>query len=211
LLTALLDFIPGLAEEVDVGADFVVGGFACRGSNDEAAGIGVAGFADQAAEARAIFRGDNLARNAGVMNRWHVDEETARQGDVAGDACAFFAEGFLGDLDDYVLTGLQHFGNELRSARRAGATTLITAIVPGTAGATWTAFEAAAWASTAGRATGASTAITAAIVAAAVASTATEGALETRARITAADASGLARSEIVARGAGAARRPGLAG
>ena len=39
LLAALLDFVPGLAEEFDVGADFVVGGAASGGSNDEAAGI----------------------------------------------------------------------------------------------------------------------------------------------------------------------------
>jgi hypothetical protein len=41
-----------------------------------------------------------------VMNRGHVDEETAREGDVTGDARAFFAQRLFGDLDDYVLTGL---------------------------------------------------------------------------------------------------------
>src|SRR4029077_13821621 len=105
------------------------------------AGIGVAGFADEAAQAGAIFRGDNFARNAGVMKRRRVEQEKSRQSDVAGDASAFFAERFLGDLDHHVLTGLQHFGNQLRTARWAGASALITAIVPGAARAAGTAFE----------------------------------------------------------------------
>src|SRR5260370_1110530 len=36
LLAALFDFVPGFAEEIDVGANLVVGGAAGRGSNDEA-------------------------------------------------------------------------------------------------------------------------------------------------------------------------------
>jgi len=39
LLAALLDFVPGGAEEFDVGANFFVGGAAGRGAYDEAAGI----------------------------------------------------------------------------------------------------------------------------------------------------------------------------
>ena len=45
------------------------------------------------------------------MNRRHVDEETAREGYVTGDAGTLFAQRLFGDLDDYVLTGLEHFGN----------------------------------------------------------------------------------------------------
>src|SRR5262249_48325752 len=37
---------------------------------------------------------------------------------MAGDASAFLAERFLRDLHDDFLAGLQHFGNELRTARR---------------------------------------------------------------------------------------------
>src|SRR5260370_6992948 len=73
------------------------------------------------------------------MNRRHVNEETTRQSDVAGNARALFAERLLGDLDDDVLAGLQHFGNELRAARRTGTASLITTIMPGTAAGT--AFE----------------------------------------------------------------------
>src|SRR6266436_5266059 len=51
LFAALLDFVPGLAEELYVGANFVIGGPACSGSNDEASRIGAAGFTDQPTQA----------------------------------------------------------------------------------------------------------------------------------------------------------------
>src|SRR5712691_862143 len=111
----LLDFVPRFAEELDIGANFLVGGAAGSGANDEAARIGVAGFADKAAKPRTIFRGDNFARYPGVMDRGHVDEETAGKSNVAGDARTLLAERLLGDLDDDILTGLEHFGNELRT------------------------------------------------------------------------------------------------
>src|SRR6266436_4771809 len=135
------------------------------------------------------------------MNRGHIDQEAARQRDMAGDARALFAEGFLGNLDDNVLAGLEHFGDELRTARRARAATLVAAVMPG---ATGTAFET--W-STAGASTavGASaTAVrtaTAAIrasataISTAVASTAAERPLEARTRI-AADARGVSREVL---------------
>ena len=68
-------------------------------------------FADKTAETRTIFRAGDFARDADVVNRRHVDKEAARQSHVAGNARALLAEGFLGDLDDDFLTGLQHFGN----------------------------------------------------------------------------------------------------
>ena len=117
LFAALLDLEPSLAEEIDVGADFVVGSAASGGSNDEAAGIAGAGFTDQPAKARTILRGDNLARYARVMNRGHVDQEAAGQRDMTGDPRALLAQRFLGDLDDDFLTGLEHFRNELRPPR----------------------------------------------------------------------------------------------
>ena len=76
----------------------------------------MAGFTDQAAKARTIFRGKYFAGYAGVMNRGHVDQEAAGQSDVAGNACAFFAERLLGNLDDDFLAGLEHFRDELRTA-----------------------------------------------------------------------------------------------
>ena len=105
LLAALFDVVPGLAEELDIGANLVVSGATGSGSNDEAAGISTASFADEPAKARAILRTRDFARHADVINRRHVYEKTAGKRDVAGDARALFAERLLGDLDDDVLTG----------------------------------------------------------------------------------------------------------
>src|SRR5579859_3930283 len=94
LFVLVLDVIPGFSEELDVSANFVVGGAAGCGSNDEAAWKSAARFADQTAETRAIFRASDFARHADVVDRRHVDEEAARESDVAGDACALLAERF---------------------------------------------------------------------------------------------------------------------
>src|SRR5882724_7247976 len=117
------------------------------------------------------------------MNRGHIDQEAAGQRDMAGDARALFAEGFLGNLDDNLLASLEHFGDELRTARRARAATLVAAVMPG---ATGTAFET--W-STAG----ASTAVGAS--ATAVRTATAERPLEARTRI-AADARGVSREVL---------------
>jgi hypothetical protein len=143
------------------------------------------------------------------MNRGHVDEEAARKRYVAGDAGTFFAQRLLGDLDDDILTGLEHFGDELRTARRAGALVAAAVVTRTPAGAT---IEATVWAASGTSTTAAittATTVTAAIAASAVASTTAIRALETGARIAAADACGIARSEFFARGAGTARRSGF--
>jgi len=46
-----------------------------------------------------------------VMHSRHVNEETAGKRDVTRDARALFPERFFGDLDDDILTGLEHFGD----------------------------------------------------------------------------------------------------
>src|SRR5882724_8699241 len=202
LLAAFLDFVPGGAEKFDIGANLIVGGAACGGTHDEAAGIGASGFANETTKPRAIFRGDDFARDAGVMDGGHIDQEAARQRDVAGDARALFAERLLGDLDDDILAGLQHFGNKLRTARGTGTTTLIATVMPR---ATRAAFEtrSAAGASTAIRtaATRVWTATAgirapATAVAATVASATAERPLEARTRI-ATDSRGVTREIFV--------------
>src|ERR1700686_4202350 len=220
LLAALLDFVPGGAEEFDVGANFFVGGATSRGAHDEAAGIAAAGFANEASQARAIIGAGDFARDADVIDGGHVHEEAARQSDVTGDARAFFAERLLGDLDDYILTSLEHFGNELRAARRAMMASLVPAIVTRAAWPAGPALETLAGASASAAFRTATTIVGAsstavwtatAIIAAAITSTATEGALETLARL-AADARGGARKFCARRrhAAGAARSPGFA-
>src|SRR6202166_4963022 len=208
LLAALLDFVPGGAEEFDVGANFFAVGAASRGAHDEAPGITAAGFADKPAQTRAIIGASDFARDADVIDGRHVHEETSGQSDVTGDARTLLPEGLLGNLDDYILTGLEHFGNELRAARRASVmamASLVPAIRARTAWSAGTALEALARASASAAAFGASaTAIgtATAIIAAAITSAAAEGALETLARI-AANARGVAR-EFFARRWGAA-------
>src|SRR6202030_4133548 len=164
----------------------------------------------------------DFARDTDVIDGRHVHEKTSGQSDVTGDARALFAERLLGDLDDYILTSLEHFGNELRAARRAGVmamASLMPAIMTRTAWSAGTALEALPRASaaaafrTAATIVGASSAAlgtATAIIAAAVTSTAAEGALETLARI-AADACGVARKLFARRGRAAcsARRAGF--
>src|SRR5208283_3996527 len=111
----VLDLVPRSAQELDVRANFIVRGFACRRAHDEAAGIASPRLANQPAKPRAVFRAGNLAGHANVVNRRHVHQEASRQCHVAGNACALLAQGLLGNLDHDVLARLQHFGNELRT------------------------------------------------------------------------------------------------
>src|ERR1700689_2971100 len=69
------------------------------------------------AQAGTLFSGCDFARDAGVVERRHVNQEAAGKSDVARDARAFLAQRLLGDLDDDFLALLQHVGNELRAAR----------------------------------------------------------------------------------------------
>ena len=78
----------------------------------------------------ALFGGSNLARNAGVIERRHVHQVAARQRDVAGDARAFLAERFLGDLHDNFLALLEHVRNQLRAARRGAVMAVAMTAVP---------------------------------------------------------------------------------
>src|SRR5690348_10719438 len=86
------------------------------------------------AQARAFLGRGVFARDASVVERGHVNEEAARQSDVAGDASALLAERFLRNLDDDFLACLQQFGDELRAARLTAMMTAAPA--EGTASAT---------------------------------------------------------------------------
>src|SRR5260370_15358935 len=72
VLTLLLDLIPGLAEEFDVGANFVVGGAARGSANDAAARIASARFANHSARARTIVGAVDFAGNAEVIDGRHA-------------------------------------------------------------------------------------------------------------------------------------------
>src|SRR5229473_3371145 len=203
LLAALLDFVPGLAEELDVRANFFIGSASGRGSNDEATGVCAARFTDQPAEARAVFGGSDFARDTDVIDRRHVHQEAAGQRDVAGDARTFLAERLLGDLDDDVLAGLQHLGNELRAARRSGVAAVLTVR------AARTAFESRTAAGTAAATIWSAAAIVSAAVVA-IASAAAIRPLEACAGI-AADARGVAGEILAGLGSAGARGACFAG
>src|ERR1700730_12955808 len=150
LLAALLDFVRGGAEEFDVGANFFIRSATGCGTYDKAARIAAPRFADEATQTRAIISAGDFARDADVIDGRHVHEKTSGQSDVTSDARTLFAERLLGDLDDYILTSLEHFGNELRAARRAGVmamASLVPAIMTRAAWSAGTALEALARAS----------------------------------------------------------------
>ena len=107
--------VPGAAEELDVGANFLVGRSRGGGADDEAAGKRALGFVHQAPQARAVFGRADAPRHADVIDGGHVDEEAPGQRHVAGDARAFFTKRFFCNLNNYFLARLQHFGNELRT------------------------------------------------------------------------------------------------
>src|ERR1700730_7842864 len=214
LLAALLGFVPGGAKEFDVGANFFIRSATGWGAYDKAAGIAAARFADEATQTRAIIGAGDFARDTDVIDGRHVHEKASRQSDVTRDARTLFAEGLFADLDDSILTSLEHFGNELRAARRAMMTSLVPAIMTRTAWPARTALKTLSGASAAafGTATtivgATSTAVwtAAAIIAAAITSAAAEGALETLTGI-AANARGLARKFFARSGcAGCAAR-----
>src|SRR6266436_8290072 len=119
-----------------------------------------------------------------MVDRRHVHQEAAGQRHVASDARAFFAERLLGDLDDDVLAGLQHFRNKLRTARRSGVAAMMTMLA-----AAWAAFESRTSAGTAATAirpaATASPIVSAAIIAIPSAAAAAERSLESSARIAA--------------------------
>ena len=71
----------------------------------------------------ALFLGGNFARDAIVIHGGHIDQEAPRQGDVAGDARPFFADGFLGNLHQDLLTFFQQVAN-----LRHGATLKFSAL-----------------------------------------------------------------------------------
>ena len=144
---------------------------------------------------------------------------------MTGDTRALLAQRFLGDLDDHVLTGLEHFGNELWTAHGSVSALMsaMRAMAMARAAATFEASTAAIW--TTIWATVAATigaAITTAISSArpvkastpaAVAATIPSAALrplESRARITA-DARGITTNEFFAWSVGVAWSARFAG
>src|SRR5262249_629718 len=110
---------PGADQVLHVLAQFVdraaVGGRA----DDEAPGRArfCAQLVERALQSLALFVSADLARDADVVDRRHVDYVTARQRHVRGDAGAFLADRLFGDLDDDLLPFAQKVGDH--RARKA--------------------------------------------------------------------------------------------
>ena len=64
-----------------------------------------------ALQPQALFVAGDLARDADVFERRHVDHEAAGQGDVRSDARALLAQRLLGDLNDDLLAFFQQVGD----------------------------------------------------------------------------------------------------
>src|SRR6185312_1054434 len=112
-----LDFGPGAREKFHVCA-YVFGWSAGRGSaNDKSPNSGAFRIVYGMAQTRTLLRRRNLALNARVVQRRHIDQVAPRQRHVTGDAGALFAEWLFGDLDDDFLALLQQLRNQLRSSR----------------------------------------------------------------------------------------------
>ena len=77
LLGARLDFSPGARKEFHVGANFFRSGARGSGANDEAAAGGALCVVHQMAQTRALFGGSDFARDAGVIERRHVNQEAS--------------------------------------------------------------------------------------------------------------------------------------
>ena len=118
---ALLDFVPQVNQEAQVGAEFF---FRCAlggGAHDESARSFAALVGKNAFQTLTFFVRSDFAADADVGDRRHEDQEAAGQGDMAGDACALLCDGFLGDLDEDFLAGFQKVRNDrqIGSLRRA--------------------------------------------------------------------------------------------
>ena len=107
IVGAGLDLGPEPLQEADIGAQFVFGCALGGGADNESA---VAVFAladDDALQPLTLLFGSDFARDAGVVDGGHVDQEAAGQRDVAGDPRPFLADGLFGNLNQNFLAFLQ--------------------------------------------------------------------------------------------------------
>src|SRR5205085_11309862 len=81
---------PGSQQVTHIVVQLLLGVAGAGGARDEAAraALALAQTADNALQANALLIAGNLARHADVIDRRHVNQIAARQGDVRGDARA---------------------------------------------------------------------------------------------------------------------------
>src|SRR5262245_44745554 len=118
---AAADVAPGADQVLHVFAQFFDRAAVGGGADDEASGGARFGaqLVECALQALALFVGADLARNADVFDRRHVDYVTARQRHVRSYAGAFLADRLFGDLDDDLLPFAQKVGDH-RAGKAVG-------------------------------------------------------------------------------------------
>ena len=144
VLGAVLDLGPQVLEEANVGAKLVFLDVGRRRAHDKTAQPVLALAGDDALQPLALFFGVDLARHAHVIDGRHVHQEPSRKRNVTGDARSLLGDGFLGDLNQDLLTFLQQVGNERHGAVRmhadvvtsASASARSTTVVTGALGLT---------------------------------------------------------------------------
>ena len=106
LLDLGLDVAPAGGEPLDVAGQLVLGGSLGRRAHDDAGGVRD-DLLEHVLEAGALGVGE-LAGDAAGVAVGHVDQEPARQADLAGEPGALVADRVLGDLHQDRLTRLEH-------------------------------------------------------------------------------------------------------
>src|SRR5581483_3755434 len=110
-LGAVLDLGPEIEQETNVSAEIIFTSSRGSRADDESAGAVRVLGKDDALQPLALFVAGNLARDADVIHRRHINQKASRQRDVAGDAGALFADGLLCDLDEDFLPFFQQVGD----------------------------------------------------------------------------------------------------
>ena len=105
------DIVPQRGEILQVGLELLFRPSRSRRANDDSARQRAPVFKNDVPQAQALLFGRDLAGNADVMNRRHVDQVSSRQSDVRSDASAFVAQRLFGDLDKNLLTFLEQLRN----------------------------------------------------------------------------------------------------
>ena len=133
-----LDLVPKSLEEADVGPKLVFGCALGGGAYDEASMAIFTLAHHDALQAEPLIFGGNFARDTGVVHGRHVDQESSRQRNVAGDARTLLTYGFLRNLHQDFLAFLEKIGNERCGLSLEVAARAKTATTPATTAAATT-------------------------------------------------------------------------
>src|SRR5436190_2047118 len=111
-----LDLLPQPEEVLDLPFAARFGQVVRDSADDPATRVGRDELRDHLAQLSALIAGFDLARDADLRGERHVDQESAGERDLRGDARALGADGFFDDLDELGLTALQLVGDVGRLA-----------------------------------------------------------------------------------------------